>query len=283
MLKLNDVAKSYGKKMVLYNVNLDFNNRHGVYGLLGRNGVGKTTMMQMIFNMIDKYDGVIEYEGQNVRNNSEALENIVYVGGTVYQNNTLYQGKLKHLLKTYDAMYDSFDLAFAKQLLEEFEIDESSKFHKLSTGNKTIVQNILGLASRVKITILDEPTNGLDSVNRQIFFRHMMEDYEAHPRMFILSTHLIQEIENYLTDVVMLKKSKVLLADPIEDIQAKSHRVKNYHFEDKNVIHEETLGGYTIQDIYDELTEEDMQAVTDAGGSIGFLDLQSLFNNLMEG
>lgn len=283
MLKLMDVAKAYGKNQVLYNININFDNRTGVYGLLGRNGVGKTTLMKMIFNMITTYDGQIDYEGQNVKNNAEALKDIVYVGGNVYKSNSLYQGKIKHLFKAYDQMYETFDMTLANQLLSEFDIKDSMKFEKLSTGNKTIVQNILGLATRVEVTILDEPTNGLDSVNRQIFFRHMMEDYDKHPRMFILSTHLIQEVENYLTDVIMLKDAKVLMAEPIEVIQSRSYRVKNYEFTDKKIIHQEKMGGFIVQDIYDILTDDEIQMVTEAGGTVEFLDLQSLFNDLMEG
>ena len=283
MLKLIDVEKSYGKELVLYNINLNFENPHGVYGLLGRNGAGKTTMMKMIFNMIQSYQGKIELNGENLKNNSEALSQIIYVGGDIYRNNTLLQGKIKNIFRAYQAMYPHFDLDFAQKMLAHFNLKDKKKFSKLSTGNKTLVQNILGLASRAPITILDEPTNGLDSVNRQVFFRYMMEDYQNHPRMFILSTHLIQEVENYLTDVIMLKDAKILMAETIETIQSKAHRVINYSLPDKNSIRQENLGGLVTQDIYDDLSEEEIQTIIQAGGKVNFLGLQTLFNDLMEG
>lgn len=282
MIKLNSVTKKYGKQLVLDGISLDFDNPEGVYGVLGRNGVGKTTLMKMIFNMIPNYKGEILVNGENVKNSEELLKQIVYVGGEVNKHNGLFQGKIKDLLKAYNMMYDSFDREYAETMLESFDIKLKNKFTKLSTGNKTLVQNTLGLATRAPITILDEPTNGLDSVNRQNFFRFMMEDYAKNPRLFMLSTHLIQEVENYLTDVVILKKSKVLIDDTLENIQMKSYTVTNYPLKDKNVVSENTFGSKVEQVIYDSLTEEEIEQVKMNGGEVKTLDLQSLFNALVE-
>ena len=282
MIKLNSVTKKYGKQLVLDGISLDFENPEGVYGVLGRNGVGKTTLMKMIFNMIPNYKGEILVNGENIKNNEELLKQIVYVGGEVNKHNGLFQGKIKDLLKAYNMMYDSFDREYAETMLESFDIKLKNKFTKLSTGNKTLVQNTLGLATRAPITILDEPTNGLDSVNRQNFFRFMMEDYAKNPRLFMLSTHLIQEVENYLTDVVILKKSKVLIDDTLENIQMKSYTVTNYPLKDKNVVSENTFGSKVEQVIYDSLTEEEIEQVKMNGGEVKTLDLQSLFNALVE-
>lgn len=281
MLKLNFISKAYGKKQVLDLVSINFKEDQGVYGLLGRNGVGKTTLMKILVNQIVDFEGEVELDGVNLKH--QDTHDIIYVGGTHYEGNGLFQGKLNKLLSFYEKMYADFDIEYARQLLKQFNIEEKTAFKKLSTGNKTIVQNIIGLASRARITILDEPTNGLDSVNRQKFFRAMMADYAERPRMFILSTHLIQEVENYLTHVIMLKDRKVLLDETVENLQAKAYRVKNATLTNKKIIANETLGGFSSVDIYDELTEEDHRAIIQQGGTIERLDLQSLFNGLMEG
>ena len=282
MIKLKNVTKKYGKQLVLDGINLDFDRPEGVYGVLGRNGVGKTTLMQIIFNMVSNYEGTVEINGMEAKNNDEVLKHIVYVGGEVNQYNSLFQGKLKDILKMYNQMYDSFDQEFAESMLASFDIKLKNQFNKLSTGNKTLVQNTLGLATRAPITILDEPTNGLDSVNRQNFFHFMMEDYEKYPRLFMLSTHLIQEVENYLTDVVILKSANILIEDSLENIQAKSHNIKNYRLNHKNVVKETAFGTSVNQVIYDTLLPEDIEQVKFNGGEIEKLDLQSLFNALVE-
>ena len=183
MLKLKNVTKEYGENLVLDRINLNFDNPTGVYGILGRNGVGKTTLMKIIFNMITSYKGDIEMNGENTKNNDGVLKQIVYAGGEVNKHNTLFQGKIKNLLKAYSLMYDSFDREYAEMMLESYGIKLKDKFSKLSTRNNTLVQNTMGLATRAPITILDEPTNGLDSVNRQNFFNFMMEDYAEYPRL----------------------------------------------------------------------------------------------------
>lgn len=282
MLTVKNITKKYGKNLVLDRIAIDFNNPEGVYGILGRNGVGKTTLMKIIFNMITNYEGDVEINGSPVKNNNDKLKDILYVGGKINQYNSLFQGKIKDILKVYDLMYETFDRQYAESLLDNFDIKLKTKFSKLSTGNQTLVQNTLGLASRAPVTILDEPTNGLDSVNRQNFFHFMMEDYAEHPRMFMLSTHLIQEIENYLTDVVILKDAGVLIEDTLDNIQANSHLVKNARLENKNIIKETTFGSSVEQTIYDDLSNEEIQRIRNQGGEVESLDLQSLFNALVE-
>jgi len=282
MLKLKNITKKYGNKLILDEINIDFNNPKGVYGILGRNGVGKTTLMKIIFNMITNYEGEVEVNGELAKNNNKILKDILYVGEEINQYNELFQGKIIDILKAYDLMYDHFDKEYAESLLEKFDLKVKTKFSKLSTGKQTLVQNTLGLASRATITILDEPTNGLDSVNRQNFFHYMMEDYAEHPRMFLLSTHLIQEVENYLTDVVILKNADVLVKDTLDNIQMKSHIIKNMRLENKNVIKEATFGSSIEQTIYDYLSDQEIQAIKDQGGKVESLDLQSLFNALVD-
>lgn len=283
MLNLVNVSKNYGKMLVLEDINLSFKENNGVYGLLGRNGAGKTTMMKMIFNMIIDYRGEINYQGENVKNNSKALSQILYVGGPINQSNTLFNGKIKKLFKTFDQLYSEFDYDYAMDLLDRFGIPQKNKYKSLSTGNKTLVQNILGLATRVPITIMDEPTNGLDSVNRHKFFQEMMRDYEKHPRMFILSTHLINEVENYLTHVIMLKDNHIILDEPISAVQEKAFQVGKYDLGNKNLIHQESLGSYQLNHYYDQISQEEIDEITQAGGEFSYLDLQTLFNDLMEG
>lgn len=282
MFELIDVTKKYGNKLVLDRINLKLDNAEGIYGILGRNGVGKTTLMKAVFNMITNYEGDIKLNGETVRNNDKVLTQIAFVGGEVNKHNRYFQGKIKEIFKVYEMMYEGFDRSFAEVMLTRYGIALKDKYSKLSTGNKTLVQNTLGLATRTPITIFDEPTNGLDSVNRQSFFQYMMEDYENYPRMFILSTHLIQEVENYLTDIVILKKANILMADTLENIQAKSKVVVNYRLENKHVISERQLGSSVKQAVFDDFTQEELATIKANGGEIQHLDLQNLFNILVE-
>lgn len=274
MLKLEKISKKYGQKRVLQEIHLDFKDQTGVYGLLGRNGVGKTTMMKIITNMVANYEGRV--------NRDFDLSHIVFVSSDVAATNGLFQGKITKLMSYYTSLYPKFDEAYARELLARFGLDPQARIKKLSTGNKTLVYNILGLATREKVTIFDEPTNGLDSVNRQKFFEVMLDDYTQEPRLIILSTHLIQEIENYLTHVILLKDSMILMDDAIETIQAKTMLISNARIANKRALHERHMGSMTETFVFDTLSDEDIQAVTAQGGTVTYYDLQTLFNYLVE-
>ena len=133
MLKLKNITKKYGNHVVLNDITINFDNPEGVYGILGRNGVGKTTLMKIIFNMITRYQGQIELNGEITKNNDELLKNMVYSGGEVNKYNSFYQGKIKDLLKAYRMMYDSFDQGYAESMLDKYGISTKQKFSKLST------------------------------------------------------------------------------------------------------------------------------------------------------
>lgn len=282
MLSVKNLSKKYGKQTVLENLTINFEDASGVYGILGRNGVGKTTLMQIIFNMIPTYEGEVYYQNQLTEENPDTLENMVYVGGQIDNNNSLFQGKISKLIDAYDQMYETFDSLYAEHLFANFNISLKSRYSKLSTGNKTLVYNILGLASRCSITIFDEPTNGLDSVNRNKFFQLMMEDYAETPRMILISTHLIQEVENYLTHVIILKSANVIVDQPLEVFQSKLYKIENYQPNNKRILYQETLGPKQTYYLYDHLTKEEKISMASAGAQIEYYDLQSAFNYLVE-
>lgn len=284
MLEVEQLTKKYRSKVVLEDIDLQFSNETGIYGLLGRNGVGKTTLLKMISNQSVHYQGRITYDGQSVHENP-ALEGKIFCAMNFgFKDDFFLQNKLKTILQVMPIVYSTFDVDYAKRLLEDFGLRLKDKYRKLSSGNKTLVLNILALASGCPVTLFDEPTNGLDSVNREKFFKELMANYAKKPRLFILSTHLIQEVQNYLTDVVILKDKQVLLNEPLEDIQEKSYQIIGGEtLSDKNVLSTEQLGNQSIQYVFDRLSEEDFEEIQQAGGSVSMMDLQTLFNRLMEG
>lgn len=283
MLKLDNVSKNYGKNQVLSDISLDFADENGIYGLLARNGAGKTTLMMMIANQISDYSGNILLNQNKVKENDEALNHILLFGTPIPDDNILFDGKLANTIQLYQEAVETFDGSLMQELMHSFDLDPKTKYGKLSSGNKTLFTNSLALASRTAVTLLDEPTNGLDSINRQLFFRKMMEDYSAHPRMFIVSTHLIAEVENYLTHAIMIGNQNVVLSEPIENIQEKAFRVTNFDIRAKNIVATENIAGITVTDIYDNVSTNERREIEIAGGKVDSLNLQDLFNGLLGG
>lgn len=281
MLELNHVTKRFGQKEILSDLNLNLLDAAGVYGLLGRNGAGKTTLMKLISQLIPTYQGEIRWQGQSVAKNAETLTQIAYVNGSTDAKTGYFRQKIKVYLNWYASLYPSFSRALAEQLLARFHLLPKERFDRLSTGNKTLVQNILGLAARTEVLLLDEPTAGLDSVNRELFFQILLEDLSAHPRLVICSTHLIQEVEPILTHVLLLKDQQIVLAEPLEDVQAKAWRVRGGSVRGKRILRREQFAGQESVLVYDTLTESEQEALQAAGASLEHVGLQSLFNAMV--
>ncbi|AMB99990.1 hypothetical protein AWM75_08400 [Aerococcus urinaehominis] len=283
MLEIIDVSKKYRSKTVLDHISVKFTNPEGIYGLLGRNGVGKTTLMEIISNHLTRYQGQVCIDGQDVTKSDQALNQILMFGLSYPKTNALLNGKLKDTIALYDRTLPYFSKEAALTYIAAFDLKPKDKYKKLSTGNRTLFQNCLALASRLPIVILDEPTNGLDSVNRKTFFDLLMAEYSQHPRTFILSTHLISEVQNYLTDVIIMDQGKIVVGAPVEKVLSQALVVSNYGPDLPGIVGRAHLGSQTSQYLFTDLDQVSRLEIEASGGKIDYMDLQTLFNYLVGG
>lgn len=282
MLEIKNLDKSFGKLNVLNNLSAEFEDNK-VYGLIGANGSGKTTLMKIISNHIPNYKGEVLFDGMNVTENQQAISDIVYVGDGFPKSATTLSQKIDGIFKTVKLFRPDFDMDYALELLDKFKLSKKSKYKKLSTGNKTIVELIIGLASRAKLTIFDEPSSGLDAVNRYKFYSYLMEDLEKYPRTVIISTHIIGEIENYLTDVKILNDGKFILEDEVLNIQSRAYKVKDYEPASKNIVAREFIAGSKFYYVYDTLSEDEIKDIELNMGTVSKVDLQRIFVAMIGG
>lgn len=282
MLEIKNLDKSFGKLNVLNNLSAEFEDNK-VYGLIGANGSGKTTLMKIISNHIPNYKGEVLFDGMNVTENQQAISDIVYVGDGFPKSATTLSQKIDGIFKTVKLFRPDFDMDYALELLDKFKLSKKSKYKKLSTGNKTIVELIIGLASRAKLTIFDEPSSGLDAVNRYKFYSYLMEDLEKYPRTVIISTHIIGEIENYLTDVKILNDGKFILEDEVLNIQSRAYKVKDYEPTGKNIVARESIAGSKFYYVYDTLSEDEIKDIELNMGTVSKVDLQRIFVAMIGG
>ncbi|WP_025728912.1 ATP-binding cassette domain-containing protein [Atopobacter phocae] len=282
MLIIKNIEKKYGKKQVLKNITTYLSDEVGIYGLLGRNGAGKTTLLKMICNQIPIKTGDILINNESVKGFTNLHTTYCLVGNGLSTKNDLLNRKIAELFTSMEIVYDDFDRPYAEYLLNQFNLQPHLKYTKLSKGNKTVVENIIGLASRSAVTIFDEPTAGLDSVNRERFFKELMEDYEKHPRLFIISTHLIDEVENYLTHVLMLIDGQIKMNAPIENIQSKALRITGLEQVEGRILSQSHFMGKPSYDVFTSYTDEELQTMEENGATITRLSLQQLFNRMVE-
>lgn len=217
MIEVKNLTYGYHHTPVLIDFNL-METEPNIIGLWGRNGSGKTTLMSLLAGHNKPLEGQIKVLNHEPYNNLTALENICYI----QENHPFGQNwKIEDVCKFGRYFHQNWNQNFAEQLIELFELPYKKKISKFSKGMKTATQIVLGLASNAQITILDEPTNGLDAVKRKQFYDALLESYEENPRLILLSTHHIEEIQPLCESLIVICDGKVLFHEQMEVMREK--------------------------------------------------------------
>ena len=205
-----NLTKSYGKKTVLENLNLTLESNK-IYGLIGRNGAGKTTMLSIMSNQNPATDGKVTLDGENIWENRKALDRICFSRElNISAESGLGTYSVKKYLETAACYYANWDKDMAKQLLELFELTPKTKLSKLSKGMLSMVTIIVALASKAEFTFLDEPVAGLDVVAREQFYKLLLDEYADTGRTFVISTHIIEEAADVMEEVIIVDKGCII-------------------------------------------------------------------------
>ncbi|WP_237980204.1 ABC transporter ATP-binding protein [Bacillus thuringiensis] len=284
-LETKDITKKYKKKIAVNEVTLSLE-EHKIYGLLGRNGAGKTTLLNLLAGQITSSSGSVLIFGENVFENSKAMQNICFVR---VKEEARLSFKVKEIFKMCSLFYKNWDGKYAEELADKFQLNMTVKYHKLSHGMQTVVGIIQGLASRAPITIFDEPTTGLDAAHRELFYSLLLEDYGEYPRTIILSTHLVEEVTHVIEEVIIIKEGRLIVQSSVENLLQQSHiisgkkdKVDEFSI-NKKVINREVYGNKGIVVLWEELSNEDYYSLEKEGLLIDRITLQKLFIHITGG
>lgn len=222
-LKVKDIAKNYGKKDVLNGVSFTLETGH-IYGLLGRNGVGKSTLLSIINNRVVPTSGDVLLDGVSVFENDSSLKQLFLVNDSTLIDKGNNQ-KISYFLKEAKRFYPEFDVERSEHLLAAFGLDKKQKLHKLSTGYRSIFNIILALSMKVPFIFLDEPILGLDANHRELFYKELLDVFAKGETSFIISTHLIEEISHLIDSVIVLSEGEIVVEDLVEHVVAQGWAV----------------------------------------------------------
>lgn len=280
-IKITDLSHSFKEQLVLDNISVNFE-ENKIYGLLGKNGSGKTTLLNIIANQLLSKSGYIEILGINVKDNVDVLDNICIVREKEFYNIEI---KVKNIFKMYSYFYHNYDKELERQLCDYFNINTKKRYQHLSRGMKSLVSNIIGLCSNAPITIFDEPTIGLDAVNREEFYNILLDNYIKNPRTIIISTHLIDEIDNVLENVILLDKGKIVINDNIENIKEKSYYITGKKEDlskleclNNKKIHKR-FGSTLVYYYYGDICDKDLDLINKLDINVEHMSVQELFIN----
>lgn len=279
IISTENLYKTYGNKAALKNVSLNIKDNE-LIGLIGTNGSGKTTLMKLLAGLLDKTSGSIQVFGEEPMDNLKVLERVVY---TYHDLKLPPEQPLKNLIGSYELMYPNFDRIFAEKLMKLFNLNPKSKYKSLSQGMMSLFNFICGLSTRAEITMMDEPILGMDVTVRKSAYEILLRDYMEHPRTIIVSSHILSELEDILSELIIINKGEVLLYDNIDTIRDSAYRVDgdkdslNTFAENKNVIYKSDSPLHSFMIIKEAITESVHTASKEHGLNLSRIRPEELY------
>lgn len=214
LIEFKNVTKKFGYKTALDDVNIKLE-KGKIYGLLGPNGSGKTTMIKLINDLLQPTSGEILINKNNPGIESKKI--ISYLPERTYLNMDM---KVEELLNFFADFYADFDYDKATKLLEKLDIAIDARLKTMSKGTKEKVQLIAVMSRKADIYILDEPIGGVDPASRDYILETILNNFNENSTL-IISTHLIADIEKILDEVIFINKGKIVLNENADDIRTK--------------------------------------------------------------
>jgi ABC-2 type transport system ATP-binding protein len=262
-LSIRDMSFSYKRNTRLFNgLNLEL--RPGnIYGLLGKNGVGKTTLLKIMTGLLKAQEGESVFMGmESEKRNARFLSELYFVPEELY----VPALRIKEYVSLYSGFYPRFDRKAMEGYLAEFELPMDAKLTALSYGQKKKFLIAFGMAANTGILIFDEPTNGLDIPSKSQF-RKLLASSLTEDRILIVSTHQVRDMENLIDPIILLDAGRIIFHRTMAEI-ARSLKV--------GIQAEEPMGGSAlycekIPGAFSVLSRND-------SGTDSRVDLEILFN-----
>ncbi len=264
MIEIRNLNFSYKKTPVFSNINLSFP-QGNIYGLLGENGVGKTTLLKLICGLLRPTEGSCTVDGITSQQRlPEMLQRVVFLPDEV----SLPDGKTpQQYVNELAPFYPNFAQGTFLHLMEELEVEPDRKFKEMSFGQqkKSLIAASLSLGT--DYVLFDEPTNGLDIPSKAQFRQILSRRFEERNTL-IISTHQVKDVENLIDPIVILSNNAVLLDASVQRIQEK------LFFE---------YGGEQRQDaLYSEMQPGGyLNVVPNSTGEESQINIEALFNAVL--
>lgn len=227
MIELKNVEKTYGlKSLGLYNESLTINDGE-IVGILGENGSGKTTLLKAIMGLCEIQNGTILIDGKPV---TEQYDKMAFITeeGSFFPDMTPYE--YGHFLADF---LPSFDIDRYMKLLKFFEIEPHKKIKTFSTGQKSKLEVSAGFSKGAKYILMDEPFNGKDMFTRRDFLKLMVSSLK-NDETILITTHLIDEIENFIDRAVILRYGRIKADFYIDDMRSQGKTLADVMLEVAN-------------------------------------------------
>ncbi len=240
MIRLTNLKFGYRKQAPLFErLDLKLSTGH-IYGLLGRNGVGKTSLLKNIAGLVNPKNGTCVVSNMTPGQRRPAfLQQIYYLAEEIYVPDIRARDYVRNTAR----FYPNFDHEQLHDFLKDFDVPEDRRLTQLSLGEQKKFMIAFALACNTQLLIMDEPTNGLD-IPSKAKFRKVIANAFSPDRCMVISTHQVRDLDNLIDSVLILHNRKIILNKSYEELgQQLYFGLLNGEFQGTSLYHEETLRG----------------------------------------
>ena len=284
-IKADSLSLKYGKTQALDNISLELGPGK-IYGLLGRNGAGKTSLLSLIAAFNRPTSGKVEISGEDPFENQKIISQVSFNYNSDYSDENETASDFFEFASRYRP---NFDPEYARDLAGRlFKIPLDKKISQLSQGMQSALDVTIGLASKTPITLFDEIHLGMDAAIREKFYQELIRYREEEQNLIILSTHLVSEMGYLFDHVLMLDQGKMIIDQPYDQVIEKGNSITgrgdlvDNFIQDLNVINIKKLGPTKSAMVYGQLNPTRKKEAEELGLEIGPVSLQELFIHLTD-
>jgi ABC-2 type transport system ATP-binding protein len=285
-IELRDLTVRYGDTVAVDGLSATLDGP-GIHGLLGRNGSGKTSLLSTLAAFRPASSGEVLLDGEPVFENPAAVRRICFIrgaGDTVEHD--WPADRVRDALGVAGLLRPGWDATYADELVGRFQLRPKQRLSELSRGQRSALGVVLGLASRAPVTIFDETYLGMDAPSRYTFYDALLAYHVEHPRTFVLSTHLIEEVASLFETVTIIDEGRLVLQSSAEGLRAAGAAVTGpadavaAFTAGRRVLATRSLGPTRSDTVFGELDEDDRRRARAAGLELGPVSIQDLFVHL---
>lgn len=222
MIEINKLSFEIDEKTILKDINLKIN-KGTIFGIIGPNGVGKTTLLRCLTGIYQPTCGNVNYDRREVYDNVEVKSEIGYVAD---ENIMQSKFKVKEILKYYKYSYKNFDEDRFNQLNKIFKIPTNKFIFQLSKGMKMRLSIMLAFSIKAKYLILDEPTSGLDAILKNKLLKLFADEVIENGTTIVISSHHLSELERICDEVAILDEGVVSYENSVENMKNKIKKIQ---------------------------------------------------------
>jgi ABC-2 type transport system ATP-binding protein len=282
MIKIQNVSKRFGQFKALNDLDINVN-KGSIYGLVGTNGSGKTTIIKHITGIIRPDSGQISIEGEDVFDNQKIKERMGFIPDDLFFFSTY---NLKEMSKFYKQLYPSWNNERYTHMVSQFKLSEQNKLARFSKGMQKQAAFILTMSTMPDYLILDEPIDGLDPIIRKLVWKYIVEDVAEKEMTVLVSSHNLRELEGICDCIGILSKGHMVMERDLDELKSDIHKIQVAYkekpenpYESLNVLHQESRG--TVDLLITRNRKEEVEKVIEKHNPVVFdmlpLTLEEIF------